>query len=278
MIKNSKDNPLVSVCVISYNSSDTIIETLDSIKKQDYKDIELIVSDDCSTDNTRQVIEEWMDQNSSFFKDSQVIFSEKNKGVTHNCNQACRVANGEIIKLIGADDILLPTYLSDCVDFFNRNPQERVLFLKVRAFLGNDIEKKADLVERYDFLSLSAKQQFDWIKRHNLPLLPTASAIYRRSVLEEMDFFDERIPMWEDGPFYFKLAQNLIHLAFLDKEGVLYRVRESSLSNGKNINHMKSEVLYYRYYSLKYELLYNSPKAFYHLWKIIFYSLKYGTK
>ena len=54
------DNPLVSVVVITYKSANTILETLESFKQQTYKNIELIVSDDCSPDHTVEVVEEWI--------------------------------------------------------------------------------------------------------------------------------------------------------------------------------------------------------------------------
>lgn len=54
----SSTNPLVSVVVITYNSSKYIVETLNSVKKQTYKNIELIITDDCSTDNTVSVIKD----------------------------------------------------------------------------------------------------------------------------------------------------------------------------------------------------------------------------
>ncbi|MDR0890977.1 MAG: glycosyltransferase [Endomicrobium sp.] len=54
-----ENNPLVSVCVITYNSSKYVLETLESIKTQTYQNIELIVSDDCSTDDTVEVCENY---------------------------------------------------------------------------------------------------------------------------------------------------------------------------------------------------------------------------
>ncbi|MDE6917678.1 MAG: glycosyltransferase, partial [Lachnospiraceae bacterium] len=54
---------LVSVIVLSYRSAQTIVETLDSIRNQTYPNIELIVTDDCSPDDTVQVLRAWMEQN-----------------------------------------------------------------------------------------------------------------------------------------------------------------------------------------------------------------------
>ena len=54
--------PLVSVVVISYNSAATIIETLDSVKNQNYSNIQLVVADDASSDNTVELVRDWMNQ------------------------------------------------------------------------------------------------------------------------------------------------------------------------------------------------------------------------
>ena len=58
-----KDNLLVSVCVLAYNSSKYILETLNSIKNQTYDTIELIISDDCSTDDTVALCTQWINRN-----------------------------------------------------------------------------------------------------------------------------------------------------------------------------------------------------------------------
>ena len=60
---DAKPEQLVSVVVITYNSSQTVVETLDSIKTQTYQNIELIVSDDCSSDNTVEVVQNGIDEN-----------------------------------------------------------------------------------------------------------------------------------------------------------------------------------------------------------------------
>ena len=72
---------LVSVVVLAYRSADTIIETLESIKKQTYPQIELIVTDDCSPDNTVEVVESWMRDNKGCLSDMKLVTTKKNTGL-----------------------------------------------------------------------------------------------------------------------------------------------------------------------------------------------------
>ena len=58
----NKHMNLVSVVVVVYNSSETVVETLDTILKQTYRNIELIVADDCSTDDTVKIVKSWFFQ------------------------------------------------------------------------------------------------------------------------------------------------------------------------------------------------------------------------
>lgn len=79
---------LVSIPVITYNSAKTVIETLDSIKAQTYPNIELIISDDCSTDDTVQLCREWIEKNGERFERTELISVTKNTGVSGNNNRA----------------------------------------------------------------------------------------------------------------------------------------------------------------------------------------------
>lgn len=69
--------PLVSVAVVTYNSSKTVLETLDSIYNQTYPNLELIVSDDCSPDNTVEICREWIAGHSRRFIRTELLTVEK---------------------------------------------------------------------------------------------------------------------------------------------------------------------------------------------------------
>ena len=92
--------PLVSVCIPAYNNAGYIKDTIDSILNQTYKNIELIIVDDCSTDNTVEVIESVSDERIKLFH------NDTNLGMTGNWNRCLELAQGEFIKLICADDMI----------------------------------------------------------------------------------------------------------------------------------------------------------------------------
>lgn len=242
-------HPLVSVCVITYNSAETVAETLDSIKNQTYSPVELIVSDDNSQDKTMDIVTNWANENKDRFENIEIISSDINTGVTKNVNRACRKARGIYVKDFAGDDILLPNYLENCIGYFEQHREVDVLFTKLEAFNGNKI---FELPENYSYFNLSAEEQFERTVRKGVPFLPTPTSIYTKRILEQVGYFDERIPMWEDGPMYFKLAENRTKLWLLDFIGVRYRVREESLSNAVPVSHIKSMGLCFKYYWAKY--------------------------
>ena len=92
--------PLVSVCIPAYNNAGYIKDTIDSILNQTYQNIELIIVDDCSTDNTAGVIEAIGDSRIKLYR------NEKNLGMTGNWNHCLELATGEFVKLVCADDMI----------------------------------------------------------------------------------------------------------------------------------------------------------------------------
>src|SRR5690606_12047202 len=105
-------HPLVSVVVITYNSAKYVLATLESIKAQTYQNIELIVSDDCSNDDTVEICRSWMVENCERFIRTELITTEKNKGIPANCNRGVTASQGLWIKIIAGDDLLLPNCIS----------------------------------------------------------------------------------------------------------------------------------------------------------------------
>ena len=100
-------NPLVSICIVTYNSAEFIVETLESAKAQTYENIELILSDDCSKDNTVEICRQWIEENSTRFTNCEIVTTPINTGVAANLNRAIAKAKGEWIKSIAGEKKLL---------------------------------------------------------------------------------------------------------------------------------------------------------------------------
>ena len=88
------DSPKVSVICLSYNHENFIRETLDSVVNQDYPNMEIIIIDDCSTDNTTSIIEEFI----KAFPSIQYLRNEKNSGNCKSFNKALKMASGKVVR------------------------------------------------------------------------------------------------------------------------------------------------------------------------------------
>lgn len=109
-----KITPLVSVLMPAFNSELYIAEAIESILNQTYKNIQLLIFDDGSTDNTRAVIEEYDDPR------IVKILSDKNFGVVHARNEMIDAADGKYIALMDADDVSSIDRIAKQVDFLER--------------------------------------------------------------------------------------------------------------------------------------------------------------
>lgn len=98
--------PLISICIPSYNNEQFIAATLESVLKQTYQNLEIIITDDRSPDGTVSVAKRFSDPRIRLFE------NEKNLGVGGNWNKALSYANGKYIKLMGADDLIYP----ECIE------------------------------------------------------------------------------------------------------------------------------------------------------------------
>lgn len=112
-----KDYGLVSIITPTWNCAKFICETIRSIQSQTYKNWELIISDDCSTDGTREVIKPYMDEDSRI----KYICNERNSGAAITRNNALKVAHGRWIAFLDSDDLWLPEKLEKQVTFMAEN-------------------------------------------------------------------------------------------------------------------------------------------------------------
>lgn len=220
---------LVSVVVVTYNSEDTIFETIESIANQSYENIEIVVSDDCSQDRTIEIVRDYANNKTNI----QIITSDHNTGVAANANRGIKNAHGKFIKLIAGDDVLerdaIEQYHAAFVD-------EKTIIIGDFECFGknqeaiNRIEKYYE--DRAGFFKLNNKKQFDYLIKDN-PICAPAAGLIPRDLYETVGYYDENYKFLEDYPYWLKCSMNGIRFQFLDKKVVKYRVSEGSLTGKK---------------------------------------------
>lgn len=217
--------PLVSVVVVTFNSENTIQETLDSILRQDYgsKNIDIIISDDCSLDNTISVVEQWISTHSLEFHDAKIIKNEVNMGVSVNCNNAWKNVKTEWVKSIGGDDLLLDNCITQNVNFVKMNSNCFILASKMEWF--GRISKITPEYCDFAFFNLEPLEQFRYLRFNSFNFAP--SVFMKKELLEKVGYADIKYRNLEDLPLWLKITRSGYKIYFLNEITVKYRISDS---------------------------------------------------
>jgi glycosyltransferase involved in cell wall biosynthesis len=108
-----------SIGIPVYNGEDFIRQAIESVLNQDFLNIELIISDNCSTDNTQSICEEYAIK----YPQVRYIRQSVNQGMIANFNACLELAQGDFFCWLSHDDFLEPSYISKCIDMLDRHPQ-----------------------------------------------------------------------------------------------------------------------------------------------------------
>ena len=138
------DLPLVSIVVVSYNQGKYIRENLNSIKAQTYPNIELIVADDASPDNSVEIFNEWLTKHNYPAKRN---FHNKNTGLATVLNECVEMVTGKYVKLIAADDFLHPESIEKCVRKLEEVGEEYGMVFTDTFTIDKDGNKIRDIMD-----------------------------------------------------------------------------------------------------------------------------------
>ncbi len=228
------ETPLVSVVVITYNSSKYILECLDSIYKQTYQNIELIISDDCSQDDTVEKSKSWLKTFEERFVRSLQITTPINTGVPANCNRGVKECKGEWIKIIAGDDMFLPNAFQDLIS--NTTSDMEAVVSQYYSFTDeNGIIKNKILLpdsKLYFFFCKDAHFQLRHILSKQFNITP--GCYFRKTVYQKVGLYNERYPMFEDYPFFLAVANSNIKFHLIKIPTVLYRASSESISHSRD--------------------------------------------
>lgn len=221
--------PKISIVVVTYNSGKYVTETLDSIASQSYTgEIQLIVSDDCSQDDTVLICKNWLRDHKDRFPDATIISSTSNTGISGNYNRALKEVNGLWVKYIAGDDILTPDCIREFVAETFRTDDKFIMCSVIPFDSTGDraLRMKARFLADYD---VSGQEK----ALSNSPcVIEGPSFFLETATLREMDGFDETYPYVEDWPLAMKYVFNGYHIHICYKGLVRYREYQSVSKEG----------------------------------------------
>jgi glycosyltransferase involved in cell wall biosynthesis len=218
----------ISIIITSYNHERFVAKAIQSLLNQIFQDFELIIIDDASSDNSASIIESFSSEK------IKTIFLKKNVGFCRAANIALQEAKGEYIKFFASDDIAEKNCLGKQLEFLQKNPKYDAVFSRMTVIDEKDriLTRKTKRFDKYflckEFTNFELLNHFFY--RGNCLAAPTA--LIRKSALDKVGGFDERIIQTHDFDLWVRLALKKCEFYILPERLVQYR----RISNDGNMS------------------------------------------
>jgi glycosyltransferase involved in cell wall biosynthesis len=227
-----KNEPLVTISTPCYNHEKYLPDYFDSIITQTYENIELIIIDDASQDNSQKVIEKYLPKLKKRFTRVRYIPRNKNVGLVRNCNEGLDLAQGKYIIGFASDDIMLPTRVEENVKFLEEHKDYDMVYSDGYRF-NVDIDIKT--INFNNLVCFSDRQKLDSDNIMNQLLIgcfiDAPTACIRKNCFNIVGRYDENY-YFEDYDMFLKIAEQC-KIGYLNKKLVLYRIHSKSMSHDK---------------------------------------------
>ncbi|MEC5166147.1 glycosyltransferase involved in cell wall biosynthesis [Flavobacterium sp. PL11] len=220
-------SPLVTVICLCFNHEKFVVEALESVLFQTHQNVELIIADDFSTDNSVQVIEQWLKKNPEI----KFLVNKKNLGNTKTFNQCLKLSKGEYIIDLAADDILKPDCIASQLRGFATTKYENIGLIYGNAELINE---NGGFISYY-FKTDGNKKRIQSQPTGNIYIgllngdnnVCSISSLVKREVFKKLDGYDENLA-YEDYDLWIR-ASRTYNFDYIDEILIQKRVLSNSM-------------------------------------------------
>lgn len=233
------DSCLVSIAVLSYNSEKTIIQTLDSIKNQSYKNIDLLINDDASKDNSVEVIRTWLEENEKSFHAVKLFTHQENQGINKSFDYIVKKCTTKWVKPIAGDDILFENCIELNMQYVCDNSVETIVYSSLIPFSYNDGEMKLLKKDYYEnwysrkLDKMTAKKQYKKLLKRDINFSPTVFLNVESYC--KKGGIDLEIKNIEDWPLRLMYVSSGDKIHYYDVDTVYYRIGSSISRTSKKL-------------------------------------------
>ena len=240
------NKPLISVIIPTYNREKLLPETINSVLNQTYKNWELIIVDDRSTDNTEDLVQRYMKRN----KRIKYFLNTHKKGPGGARNQGLKKAKGKYIAFLDSDDIWKQNHLKENVGFFGNSKVDFIFSAYDEKNISNNKSLSELLHRREKRMGLpyeKLRSNFMIYKRSILKeivecnFIPTQTVVIRKNKLNIK--FDEDLFNGQDWDFWIRFIKNNPNIGYINKINCTLRVHEDNISRSSENNKKKLKII-----------------------------------
>jgi len=270
-----KGLPLVSICMPTYNGADYIETAMASAIRQTYHNLEIVISDDASKDDTLIIVESFMAKTPIPIR----IYPHKQKGIGANWNHCVQQAKGEYIKFLFQDDVLVPDCITQMVAMAEAHPKVGLVYSK-RKFLYEVLTPKLeDFMAYYGPLHtywtdfevregvLSGRSYLKDRQFLNSPknkIGEPTNVLLRCECFKTIGYFSEDLQQALDSDYWYRVMAHY-DVGFIDANLAYFRLHDAQASQlNKQREIPDTRLVYKRYYNYLYAYLHPKNK-----WKLL---------
>ncbi len=243
----SQTRPLVTIVLPTYNGEQYLSKAIQSIKNQSYKNWELIIVDDCSTDNTNKIAREYESEDNRI----RLIKNETNLKLPASLNKGFSNAKGEYYTWTSDDNEYYPEALEKMVEFLEKNTDYGMVYART------NMEKDGKI------------QPYTWCDQATTAInlleisVPGACFLYRSNLAKEIGLYDEKLFLNEDHDYWLRIflktpIGNLSDILYL------YRLTSTGLTNTRKLEIGRGKIKLLRHYRGIYAEIFPEVKEYYH--------------
>lgn len=235
---NKYFQPKVSVIIPTYNGSSYIEKTICSVLEQTYGNIELIVIDDCSTDNTLIIVN---DLKSKLQADFSILVNQKNLGLMKTNNHAAKQCTGDFLMILGHDDYLDKQHIERMLPEFNTGD--------VMLWCNSYVVDKQGLIVYLSLKPILQKFKNLFVKPllRNANFISSTGALIKMSAFKEVNGFNEDFLHFGEWSLWIKLAA-IGSIRFVSTPIAFYRRHDFNMTSSDNLKKAKPElVAFYKF-------------------------------
>ena len=241
----------VSVVITNYNYATFLRSCVESVVAQKCDSIEIIIVDDGSSDNSREVIEDLLREYSD--KNIRALYQENSGQPAIARNSGIETAQGKFILPLDADDMIAPGYLLSCIDIIERRPEVNLIYADaIFVYPNRDKHSHAGI---FSPGRISKQNQI------------VVASLYSRALWEAVGGYKTNVRGYEDWDMWLNMSINGAIPAYYQGFGLIYNAKDTGVYQEAKVQHDK----------LYSQLVLNNPDAFLHQWEIVKWAREYAA-